>query len=405
MELLLPDSGDAQAQIERLRNATLKPFDADILAFFGDFSQRVLADTGLRQYPELVALGYWFRPAAVARLRERHVHLAEGGVLRPRGVALHYAPSNVDSVFVYSWFLSLACGNRNIIRLSARSAGARRAALFDLLTALLQDPRHARIAAATAVVSFAHDDTQNAALACDCHLRVTWGGDAAVNALRRVALPPLATELVFPNRESWALLDASTVLAADETTFEAHLRGFYNDAFWFAQQACSSPRALAWVGTQETVRRAQLRFWDGLRAYLHRRGEFSDASELANRLVATHVAAAAVPAQSLEGSLADWPLRISSDALDPLQREQHCGYGLFYEVQRDSLAECVALFAPQDQTVAYWGFSRETLIDWAQSLGDRCVDRVVPLGKALQFSDRWDGQDLLQSFSRLVSID
>jgi len=405
MELLLPASGDASAQIEQLRTAALKPFDEAILAFFADFSRRVLADTGLRQYPELVALGYWFRPAAVARLRERHARLADGGLLRPRGVVLHYAPSNVDSVFVYSWFLSLACGNRNIIRLSARSAGARRAALFEVLGALLQDPRHARIAAATAVVSFAHDDARNAALAGECHLRVTWGGDAAVNALRRIPLPPLATELVFPNRESWALLDAATVLAAEDTALEAQMRAFYNDAFWFAQQACSSPRAVVWVGNPDEVQRARQRFWGGLVAYLHQRGESSDASELANRLVATHVAAASTPAQSLEGGLADWPLRISSDALGSLQRSQHCGYGLFYEVQRSSLAQCARLFAPQDQTLAYWGFSREALMEWAQSLGDRCVDRIVPLGKALQFSDRWDGHDLLQSFSRLVSIE
>lgn len=63
------------------------------------------------------------------------------------------------------------------------------------------------------------------------------------------------------------------------------------------------------------------------------------------------------------------------------------------------------LFAAQDQTIAYWGFAREALAAWVGRLPDRAIDRIVPLGQALRFADRWDGHDLLLAFSRQVVIE
>lgn len=80
------------AQLDRLQAARLQPFDARTLAFLAAFAERILRDTGLRSAPELVALAYWFRPAAIETLQQRYRQLAEHGLLRPRGVAFHIAP-------------------------------------------------------------------------------------------------------------------------------------------------------------------------------------------------------------------------------------------------------------------------------------------------------------------------
>ena len=40
----------------------------------------------------------------------------ENYLLLSRGVVFHIAPKNVDTIFVYSFVLSLLCANKNIIR-------------------------------------------------------------------------------------------------------------------------------------------------------------------------------------------------------------------------------------------------------------------------------------------------
>lgn len=402
MTLLLPRGKTATEQLDTLAHTRLQPCDPRVLAFFDAFSRRVLADHALRAWPELIALAYWFRPAAIAALCERHRALGADCVMRPRGVALHFAPANVDSIFVYSWFLSLLCGNRNIVRISGRDS-ERRQQLLEILGELLASPEHAVIASATAVVTYPHDDALTAALSARCQLRVAWGGDAAVRHIRAIPLPPLATEIVFPNRQSWAILDAQAVLDAAPATFEALVAGFYNDAFWFAQQACSSPRMLLWLGDAKLVSAAQTRFWSGVQTQLERKGEHSEPAELMSRLNALHLMAAEGQRLHAE-SLQAWPLRVQVDDIQQACRDEHCGYGLFFEIRRDSLADSTDLFTDADQTVATFGVPRDILRNWLLELPDRAVDRVVPIGEALRFADRWDGQDLLQVFSRQVTL-
>ncbi|MFC6804089.1 acyl-CoA reductase [Deinococcus caeni] len=38
----------------------------------------------------------------------------------PRGLVFHVPPANVDTIFIYSWLMSVLAGNRNVIRLSSR---------------------------------------------------------------------------------------------------------------------------------------------------------------------------------------------------------------------------------------------------------------------------------------------
>lgn len=403
MNLILPSGDDAHAHLDALTRVRLSPFDRRALAFIADFSDRVLKDTSLRQHPELIALAWWFRPAAIKRLQQRHARLSGDGVLRPRGVVLHFAPANVDTVFVYSWFLSLLCGNRNIVRLSARERPAQ-LPLLPILAELLAAPRHAEIAAGTALLSYAHNDTTTAELSARCHLRVVWGGDAAVAHLRRVPLPPLATELLFPNRHSWAMFDAQAVADATEASLKALAKAFCNDAFWFGQQACSSPRSLLWLGDDAAIDVAQARFWPQVREELNLRGLTNSPTEMMQRINAAHLMAAQSPGLRAGSALTDWPLRLAAETMAAPMRDEHCGNGLFVELRRPELAASAELFAAKDQTLAYWGIRREVLVEWLADLPDRALDRVVPVGHALDFCERWDGHDLLLAFSRLVAF-
>ena len=105
-----------------------------------DFSAEVLADPAARRWPEMAALGFWMRRANIARIQAAFEAACGGRLLVGRGLAFHIAPSNVDTMFIYSLFVSLLAGNTNIVRVSPKLRQELASAL-ELLARVLQ--RHA----------------------------------------------------------------------------------------------------------------------------------------------------------------------------------------------------------------------------------------------------------------------
>jgi hypothetical protein len=381
------------------------PFDSRVTAFVARFSQKLLTHPQARQFPEMAALGHWFRGASLRDLAAEYP--ARTGFLRlGRGLAFHIAPANVDSVFMYSWLLSLLAGNANLVRVSQKGS-PQQDFVIDALRATLAEPVGEAVAGRFVLLTYPHDDAITRAISARCQLRVVWGGDATVATLRAIPLRPTATELCFPDRFSAAALSAAAVLALDDAGLAKLAQGFYNDAFWFAQQACSSPRLLAWVGSDAQVDAAAPRFWGALAAELKRRDAGADNSGAMTmaRLAASFEYAAAGLAHLGPNMLGSYPLRLVLDqGLNAAVKEIHCGNGLFLEQRAASLAALAPQFSDREQTLSVFGFGTEELTALMQGVPPRAIDRLVPIGQALDFSPVWDGQDLIQSFSRLIAL-
>ena len=54
-------------------------------------------------------------------------------------IAFHVTPANVDTLFVYSWVLSLLVGNANIVRLSSRSTPVR-TRILETIATVMKEP-------------------------------------------------------------------------------------------------------------------------------------------------------------------------------------------------------------------------------------------------------------------------
>jgi hypothetical protein len=87
----------------------------------------------------------------------------------------------------------------------------------------------------------------------------------------------------------------------------------------------------------------------------------------------------------------------------PMDRGHPGGGFLFQRVVRD-LTDIGSLLTSRDQTLAYFGFTRDAMRRFATALGARSFDRLVPIGEALRFDRYWDGYDLLAQFTRQVTI-
>lgn len=383
-----------------------QPFDTRAVEFVKRFSQKLLTSTEIRQHPELAALGHWFRGANLHQLKQKYPNDTGDALVLGRGLAFHVAPSNVDSVFMYSWLLSLLAGNVNVVRVSQKASAAQ-SYLITVLAQTLAEEVGMPVRGRIVLLTYPHDDAITGVLSEACQLRVVWGGDATVRALRAVPLRPTATEICFPDRFSVCAIEAEALLALDGQALAQLVSRFYNDAFWFAQQACSSPRLVAWVGSPERIAAARSRFWPALEKELvQRQPENSEAMCMARVAASFEYAGAALARpDAAAGLTSGQPLRLTLERpLNEAVKALHCGNGLFLELHLPELVELAAQLSDKEQTLAVHGFTRTQLQTLALALPARAVDRIAPIGEALTFAPVWDGQDLISVFSRRLLL-
>ena len=379
------------------------PFSETAVSFIGNVSANLLQNPSVRQYPELIATAHWMRKAHILELQRDFESLCIERVRVPRGLVLHFAPSNVDSIFLYSWFLSLLMGNANLVRLSSRR-GEQLDLLISILNAELESKEFASIRSRNLIVTYEHDEALTSWLSERCHSRVVWGGDATVQSFRKIPLNPLATEVVFPDRFSFALLEASKVLEASEEVIAKLANAFYADAFWFAQMACSSPRLVIWIGESSRCLAAKERFWRALADCLVERKQSFPEVVGFNKLTQGYKAVAEGWADEISGKGVETVARVHVGSDAAQVRFQHCGGGLFYECEMADLSSVAQFVTAKDQTMSYFGFDKQELREFVRLLRSRAIDRVVPIGQALNFNQVWDGQNLLTAFSREITI-
>lgn len=58
----------------------------------------------------------------------------------------------------------------------------------------------------------------------------------------------------------------------------------------------------------------------------------------------------------------------------------------------------------QVQTLTYFGVSREELTSFVQQNRVRGIDRIVPVGEAMDIGLIWDGYDLIRTLSRICNV-
>jgi hypothetical protein len=380
---------------------TLPLFSEKVLHFIDALSSRLFRLPEARTFPELTALAFWMRKANLERVHSEMQSRIGDALLVPRGTIFHIAPSNVDTIFVYSWFLSLLMGNRNILRLSSKPS-RQTDLLISTISDLLVEPEHGDIAARSLIVRYAPNDKITARLSAVADVRVIWGGDSTIEQIRRIALKPTAFDVAFASKFSLAIVDAQRYMAADEAQKLNWAEAFYNDSYWFDQMACSSPRLLLWIGQVEKARKAGLEFWPRLEACIARRHTRFEDSDYVNKLVASNLLAIEADIQVLRTATNNLT-RIWLD-VPALNAGHHCGAGLFFETALASLDDLLPLLNRSVQTVSYAAFTKDELRSFASKSSLSGIDRMVPFGRALDFSNVWDGFDLFRTFTREISI-
>lgn len=370
------------------------PFAPLALDFLEALSAALRNEHGGRE--ELAAFGFWCRrPHLEALARFHESPLPRLG----RGLLFHVAPSNVPAMFAYTFAIGLLAGNANMVRLSTRR-GETEARLCAILGRVLDLPRFAPVKARSSFLSYDRDDSLTAAYLSQCDGRVVWGGDATVEAMGRFPMPPHAVTVSFPDRCSLALLSRKAIDGLSPSELAALAHRFYNDTYLMDQNACSSPQLVVWLadgGTSSTRRR----WWEALAAEAGERyslGPFQAARKY-ERFCVSAMAGPGITLERYGGNLV-YVSRLAVPPAAPMERKG--GFGLFFETELERLEGLLPLLSPRVQTLACGGLDPGEIAAFLAARHARGVDRVVPVGQALEMDTIWDGRDLIAELSRII---
>ena len=382
LEFVIPKN----TKLNQIRTHTLQPFSDEIIKFLVDLSKELLKQ---KEYNELVALGFWLRKSHITKIKQQFLQKYE--YILPRGVVFHIAPSNVDTIFVYSFVLSMMCGNVNILRIGQKTS-EQILVLLKILDKILQ--KYHNIANSLYIARYGYDDEITSYFSSLCDVRIIWGGDNTINTIRQIPIKSTAIELTFADKFSFALLDLNNI-ELNNQFFEK----LYRDCFTFMQQACSSVKAICFLPTTKSKKNE---FWKKFEEYIQNQNISYEAKEGIDRFSATVSLAIK---QKIKVNTTKLFYKIKLNSLNDIDRDKHCGLGIFYDIDIKTIEELLKFSSKKEQTLVIAGIKKEKLLNVIKSVHPIGFDRYVKVGNAMQFSEIWDGFDILTSLCRIIDVD
>ena len=364
-----------------------------VLDCLGEISAAILKSPVGRQHPDLTAFAFYIRKANLQKLATA---LPPDEFRLGRGLCFHVAPANIPINFAFSWVFSLLAGNANVVRLPSKGF-PQVDALLGIISATLE--RCPELKERNAFVKYPRTDNETTAACCrmaDC--RMIWGGDRTIAAIKALPTRPRCVDICFADRYSVALIDGGAVLAADETQIARLADGFYNDTYLMDQNACSSPQVILWEHDSAAARE---RFWGAVEALARRKYALQDAVAVDKYTLFCEEAVGNenVLAVFRKGNLL---YRVELKALPPDIVRHRGKAGFFFEYSLKSRDELFKVVSEKFQTVTQFGVDAAALAGEIAAANLRGVDRIVPVGRAMDIGAVWDGHDLVRELSRVI---
>ncbi len=388
--------GDATSLNE---NSQISYFDPVVIEFLKELSSSLLSNPHSRSHGDVIAFAYWIRASNLdAAVKNYSSESNRTGY----GMCLHIAPANVPLNFAYSLTSSLLAGNRNIVRVPSRKF-PQVDYLLENFRSILRINRFKVVAHSICIVQYEKNDQVTREFLELSDVKIIWGGDNTVNQIRSIQTPANCKEVVFPDRKSVSIIDVNALVGLSEVELQNLVEKFYTDTFLFDQNACSSPKVIFWISTLEN-RQEKERFWRALAVIAEKKYVIEPRNLI---LKFTEMARITMTGDTngihnIPGSAVSRAKLTMDD--EPLSSSLTNRFGTFFEHDLGSLNELSPILDSRIQTITYYGLDAKRILNLVRQQGIKGVDRIVPVGKALDFEFKWDGYDLPRTLSRFVTL-
>ena len=377
------------------------PFSDEVVEFLNALSGALMKDRQSRLFPDAITFAYFCRKANLQKLKAQYVR--EGELRLGRGVLFHIAPSNVPINFGYSLVAGLLAGNANVVRVSSKQF-PQVDIIIKHLYELMESGQYDDVANRIAFVRYDRTSDASAYFSSVANVRVIWGGDATIQAIRQNAIPARSFDLCFADRYSRAAIRPSAILNATDADMKKLAEAFYNDTYLFDQNACSAPHIIFWMNDNENtnVKEAKERFWTTVHEYVAAKYQLQAVMSV-DKLTAFYRQAACMDIKAevmpdnvvVRAELKEVPMNIE---------DFRCACGYFSEKTISSLDEIAHLITIKYQTLGYYGFERGEMVKFVRKNRFLGLDRIVPIGETTAFALTWDGYNLIDTFTRIPSV-
>ena len=375
------------------------PFSEKVMDFLHALFKTINQNPRLKKYPDVASFSFFCRRANILKLK--NIFFPKDITNIGRGVIFHIAPSNVPVNFAFSLITGLLAGNSNIVKISSKNF-EQTDIIVDSLNKLSKISRYSKISRRIILVKY---DKLNLVatkkFSFDCDVRIIWGGDKTINSVRENLLNPKSFDITFPDKYSIGIIRAEKYLK--DSNHQRIAKDFYNDTFLFDQNACTSPHLIVWLGSKKNIEKGKKIFWHELLLLVEKNYHFESIHAI-DKVTAFFNQAINMDNIFLQKRENNLIWRIQLNDLRSDLDEYRCKGGYFLEYNASSLVELSKIINKRYQTISYFGFRKEELEELIEHIRPKGIDRIVPIGRTMDFSLIWDGYNIIESLSRRVEI-
>ena len=197
-------AGDAQVLARLPQQEPWVPFDDRTLAFLNALSAALRRNPQTRQMPDAASFAFWCRQGNMQQLKKKYAQPDRIG----RGITVHFAPSNIPVLFAFTLVSGLLSGSCTVVRLARKKSPQE--ALICAAIRQLTEGEFRELRPRIVLCRYAHSSEITDMLSSVCDVRVLWGSDESVLAIRKSPLPPRGVDMPFAARGSAAVIRAKS---------------------------------------------------------------------------------------------------------------------------------------------------------------------------------------------------
>lgn len=376
-----------------------KAFNQLSCNFLSDLSKKLLI-TKYKKYPDIVSFAFWCRKANLINYKKK---FTDNKIRKGVGLVFHITPSNVPIAYAYSLAISLLLGNSNIIKISNNEFSEIKI-INLIINKLINLKKYDNIKKTISIISYDnHNVNVTKEISIKSDARIIWGNDTTIDIIKQFPIKTRGVEISFADRYSVSILNADIIASISSQNLKVLVLNFYNDTYIMDQNACTSPHLIIWSGKK--IINAKKIFWNALNVFLEEKyklNHFDSVNKIYN----------------LNKKILDYKKNIKSITrysnnlytvdLTDYQYNMHNlrgSNGFFFQLNDNKFKKLVKNITHKYQTLTYFGFTKEFLIkNLIEKINIKGIDRIVPVGKALEMSFLWDGYDLSKNLTRVIDV-
>ena len=385
--------------IEKLKKLnSLEVFSTITCGWLSNLSRFLLKDPKTKKYPDVATFAFFCRKANLSKLKANHYNPNE--IRIGKGIAFHIAPSNVPVNFAYTLISGLLAGNINIVKIPSKYF-EQIDIIINAINKTLENPEFDEVKKRIFVIKYDTNSDTTSIISKICDLRIIWGGNETVSNIRNIKSNPRSLDISFPDRYSISLIDAKSYLELNDKYRLSE--SFYNDTYLFDQNACTAPHSLFWLGSDKDIEKSKTIFWDLLEKKINEKQyNLNDISAIDKLVTFYSQSINKVSISKINNNNLIW--RVDNKDLNQNIDNFRCDSGYFNEFKIHHIDQLNSIIKRNYQTLSYFGIEKNELISFFNKKTPLGIDRVVPIGKTLDFSLNWDGYDLIKQMSRVIEI-